>query len=263
MKSSVTPKNQIKRALAHFASGRQTIVVIGTVLSLTACGIGKPGASDIEPYIKNALGQCELWTVSDVRKVDGLEDGKSYRVDFTATLAMKQSPEQAFESYLQHKMDPSWIGCHNYISNLAILSPSRDKVTLVKKYDVSGFGMLLKSEQGWRLIGDNLHLEFAPAQGSENAAAATPAPPVAQSNKVETPPAQPAPAYATPEPAPVAAPLSACVAKKMSEWEKKRESEIAKAGKEAEARGEELRISAGQDELVRQEALEQATTDCR
>lgn len=263
MKNNITSKNEIQRAFVHFAGRCRVIAAIGTALSLTACGLGKPSSSDIEPYIKNALGQCELWTVSDVRKVDGIEEGKSYRVDFTATLSMKQSPEQAFQSYLQHKMDPSWIGCHTYISNLAIMSASRDKVELVKKYEVSGFGMLIKSEQGWRLLGDNLQFEFAPAPGSENAAAPTPTPPIAQSNKVEVLPPQSVPTYVTPQPAPVTVTLSACVAKKMSEWEKKRESEMALAGKEAEARGEELRVSAGQEEMVKQEALEKATSDCR
>ena len=263
MKNNLTSKNQIQPTFTCLIGGFRMIVAIGAVLSLTACGFGKPGSSDIEPYIKNALGQCELWTVNDVRKVDGIEEGKSYRVDFTATLAMKQSPEQAFQSYLQHKMDPSWIGCHTYISNLAIMSASRDKVELVKKYEVSGFGMLIKSEQGWRLLGENLNFEFAPAPGSENAKATTPAPTAAQSNKVEAPPAQPAPAYVTPEPAPVAAPLSACVAKKMSEWEKKRDNEMALASKEAADRGEELRISAGQEEMVKQEALEKATSECK
>ncbi|MFZ6656540.1 hypothetical protein [Undibacterium sp. TJN19] len=263
MKNNITSKNEIQGAFAYFAGGCQLIAAIGAVLSLTACGNGKPGASDIEPYIKNVLGQCELWTVSDVRKVDGIEEGKSYRVDFTAALTLKQSPEQARQSYIQHKMDPSWIGCHTYISNLAVLNANQDKAELVKQYNVSGFGMLIKSEQGWRLVGDNLHLEFAPASGSENATAPTPVPPVAQSNKVEEPPAQSTPAYVTPELAPVAAPLSACVAKKMSEWEKKRDNDMALASKEAADRGEELRVSAGQEELMKQEALDKATLDCR
>lgn len=263
MKNNLISKNQVKPTFAYLIGCFRMIVAFGAVLSLAACGNGKPGASDIEPYIKNVLGQCELWTVGDVRKVDGIEEGKSYRVDFTAALTLKQSPEQARQSYIQHKMDPSWIGCHTYISNLAVLNANQDKAELVKKYNVSGFGMLIKSEQGWRLVGDNLHLEFAPASGSENATAPTPAPPVAQSNKVETPPSLPAPAYITPEPAPVPAPLSPCVAKKVSEWEKKRDHEMALASKEAADRGEELRVSAGQEEMVKQEALEQATTDCR
>lgn len=64
---------------------------------------------------------------------------------------------------------------------------------------------------------------------------------------------------------PVAEPPSAesCVAEKMLEWEKQRESEIRNAVEEAEKHGEEFRISAGQDEAVRQDALSKITAQCR
>lgn len=63
---------------------------------------------------------------------------------------------------------------------------------------------------------------------------------------------------------PVAEPPSAesCVAEKMQGWEKQRESEIRKAMEEAEKRGEEFRISAGQDEAIRQEALDKIMAQC-
>lgn len=64
---------------------------------------------------------------------------------------------------------------------------------------------------------------------------------------------------------PIAEPPSAesCVAEKMQAWETQREFEIRKAVEEAEKRGEEFRISAGQDEAVRQEALGKITAQCR
>jgi hypothetical protein len=263
MKNNQAYTNHISRLFVRLTEKRQLIVAIGAVVSLAACDGNKPRSSDIEPYVTNALGQCQLWTISDVRKVDGIEEGKSYRVDFTATLAMRQTPDQAFQSYLQHKMDPSWMGCHVYVSNLAIVSASGKTAEFSKKYEVSGFGMLIKSENGWRLIGDDLHFEFAAVPESASSASPTPPSLPALANNAEVSPQQSIISTTAPEPASIVTPLSTCVTNKMSAWEKKHDAEIALAEKEAQAKGEELRISAGQEELAKQEVLDKATADCR
>src|SRR4051812_24051256 len=97
----------------HQAATRSVLLAsLSIALSLSGCGLSKPGASDIEPYVMDALGQCQLWTIGDVRKVDGIEQGNEYRVDFTAKLTLKEAPEQAVRSYSQHRMDPNYVGCH-------------------------------------------------------------------------------------------------------------------------------------------------------
>lgn len=133
-------------------------IIIGISVSLGACGSSKPGASDIEPYVKEQLGQCQLWTISDVRKTDGIEDGGMYRIDFTAKLTLKESPEQAMQSYGKHQMDPNYIGCHMYIARLVRITES---MSLEKQYEVSGAGVMVKSEKGWRLNGE-LRSSFQP-----------------------------------------------------------------------------------------------------
>lgn len=132
--------------------------LIGIVISLAACGSSKPGASDIEPYVMEQLGQCQLWTISDVRKTDGIEDGGMYRIDFTAQLTLKESPEQAMQSYGKHQMDPNYIGCHMYVSTLVRITES---MSFAKQYEVSGAGVMVKSEKGWRLNGE-LRSSFQP-----------------------------------------------------------------------------------------------------
>lgn len=57
--------------------------------------------------------------------------------------------------------------------------------------------------------------------------------------------------------------MSPCIAAKLATWEQKRAKEIEQAANEAAAEGEELRISAEQEELLKQEALEAATAECR
>lgn len=54
-----------------------------------------------------------------------------------------------------------------------------------------------------------------------------------------------------------------CVNRKMAKWEKKREKEIKKWCADLAKKGRECRISAGQDEAVRQEALEKYSAQCR
>lgn len=158
MNHQKTQMHLFHRVLGAVIANRKIAVCVGIAILVTACGSSKPGASDIEPYVIEQLGQCQIWTISDVRKTDGIEDGAAYRVDFTAKLTMKETPEQAFEIYKQHGMDPSYMGCHLYIAQLLMVTESR---SLAKQYLVTGAGVLIKSEQGWRLRGE-IHSGFQP-----------------------------------------------------------------------------------------------------
>jgi len=53
-----------------------------------------------------------------------------------------------------------------------------------------------------------------------------------------------------------------CVKRKMAKWEQERQKEIEEWCADLAKQGEECRISAGQDELVRQDALEKITAQC-
>lgn len=151
MNHQKTQMHYSRRMLGAVLANRKIAVCVGTAMLLTACGSSKPGASDIEPYVIDQLGQCQLWTISDVRKTDGIEDGATYRVDFTAKLTLKDTPEQTMENYGKHQMDPSYMGCHLYVSRLVAVTES---MSFAKQYVVTGAGILIKSEQGWRLRGE-------------------------------------------------------------------------------------------------------------
>ena len=151
MNHQTTQMHYSRRMLGAVLANRKIAVCVGIAMLLTACGSSKPGASDIEPYVIDQLGQCQLWTISDVRKTDGIEDGATYRVDFTAKLTLKDTPEQALANYGKHQMDPSYVGCHLYISRLITVT---ETMSLAKQYEVTGAGILIKSEQGWRLRGE-------------------------------------------------------------------------------------------------------------
>lgn len=54
-----------------------------------------------------------------------------------------------------------------------------------------------------------------------------------------------------------------CVSIEMAKWEKQREKEVREWCDDLAKKGEECRISAGQDELVKQEALNNITAQCK
>ena len=77
------------------------------------------------------------------------------------------------------------------------------------------------------------------------------------------PPREPAPAQKAVEVALAEPALSSCAAAKMKVFDEGRSKEIDAMGKEAGTKGEELQISAGSEELMRQEALDKANADCK
>lgn len=143
---------------------RNLAVLLGVALTAAACGLSSPGASDIAPYVMDDLGQCPLWTISDIRKVDGIAARDSYRVDFTAKLTLTSAPEDTNRNYIQHQGEPGYMGCHVIIPHLATVQ--NRTVILSKQYDVSGMGELVKSEKGWRLQGELRQYRFMPVAGS-------------------------------------------------------------------------------------------------
>ena len=99
-------------------------ITLGSAI-LSACGQSKPGASDIEPYVMEELSNCPLWSVSDVRKVDGIATEDSYQVDFSAKLTLKATPEETSRAYVAHERDTAYLGCHLVISQLVRCAPPR------------------------------------------------------------------------------------------------------------------------------------------
>lgn len=233
-------------------------ITLGSICVLSACGQSKPGASDIEPYVMAELSNCPLWSVSDVRKVDGIATEDSYQVDFSAKLTLGATPEQTLRRYVDHGKEEAYLGCHFVIAQL---SDTRIRGLPTKKYDISGAGELVKSESGWRLRGELVQLAFSrdaaewaavreganrPELGSSTAAAQPPAGSEQQVNDQDT-----------------STQVSPCLEVKMETWDKQHSSEVEQAAAAAKAAGEEFRSSAGMEELVRNEAIAAATSECK
>lgn len=233
-------------------------ITLSSAHILSACSQSKPGASDIEPYVMAELSNCPLWSVSDVRKVDGIATEDSYQVDFSAKLTLKATPEETSRAYVAHERDTAYLGCHLVISQLVDV---RLRGLPTKKYDISGAGELVKSESGWRLRGELVQLAFSrdaaewatvsegpnrPELKSSTAAVGAPAGSEQQVNDQDT-----------------STQVSPCVEAKMVVWDKQHSSEVDQAAAAARAAGEEFRSSAGMEELVRNEAIAAATSECK
>lgn len=233
-------------------------IMLGSICILSACVQSKPGASDIEPYVMAELSNCPLWSVSDVRKLDGIANEGSYQVDFSSKLTLKATPEEALRRYVEHGKEVAYLGCHFIIAQL---SNPRNPTLLSKNYEVSGAGEMVKSESGWRLTGELFQLAFVPdaneavsiREEPSSLGGASPAL-AARSSAINEDEVKGQSASTN---------LSPCVEAKQVAWEKKRSDEVDHAADAARANGEEFRSSAGLEELMRQEALAAATAECK
>lgn len=123
-----------------------------------------------------------------------------------------------------------------------------------------GSGRMAKAESGWRFTGapafNTVEIVSAPVAYPRHepvARAAAPTVPVAS---------EPQKAEAAAEITPKNASNAPCVVTKMAALEKKREQEMDELSKEAQAKGEELHISAGQEAMAHDEAQGQAEQEC-
>lgn len=244
------------KAMPSVCQGGTRVVCMLAALALAACGKSSPGVPDITPALMADINQCELWTVSDVKKVDGIPGKESYRVDFSAKITMKGTPEDALQKLTANASDPDWRGCLNVANRF--VGPD---MALWKSYDVTGFGEFIKSEKGWRLLGKLGQYEFSPVPGQPESQRAY-FRPVPYKTQAAPPPA-PAPVEKAVEMAPAEPELPPCVAAKMKAYDDNRSKEIEEMGKTAQANGEEVRTSAGMEEYQRELALEQAKVDCK
>jgi hypothetical protein len=142
--------------------------ILGAAISLTGCGASKPGTYDIAPFLQERIANiCPRWDIADIRKVDGIQQGETYRVDFVAKMTFHADRPKSADPFVQCVTGLQQGGL--------VFDPNAEGGIKATKLDVTGWGVLTKSEKGWRLIVDDaspmapfadLHLTFVPAAGS-------------------------------------------------------------------------------------------------
>jgi hypothetical protein len=58
---------------------------------ITACGSSTPSTGDIEDYIEYKFSSCENMLIKNIKKTNGYQDEKYYKVDFEYTVKLKNS----------------------------------------------------------------------------------------------------------------------------------------------------------------------------
>ncbi|MEM8515420.1 hypothetical protein RCH14_004781 [Massilia sp. MP_M2] len=134
----------------------------------TACS-SKPGSSDIVPFVMDDLGACPLWEIADVKKTDGVAQEPNYQIDFTATLTLKENPVKLWEDAKRASAIAWTPACNIYWAVLIqqggtvpIPEPRVPGFSMSEKYSVSGYAVLVKSENGWQLAQEIRGLSFTP-----------------------------------------------------------------------------------------------------
>jgi hypothetical protein len=207
----------------------------------------------------NDLGACPLWKISDVSKTDGVADGNRYRVDFTAILTLKDSPSKAWADAGQPGSVASMPVCNMYWiallqkgGSFVIPEPRLGGLSLSEQYKVTGYAVMVKSENGWRLAKEISGLSFDPIPGNfSQPSAETGAQPQAATTEEASNTADPSSQAAS------------CVDAKMRDWDKQHAEDIERAAKDAKARGEEIHVSAGMEDAMRNEALTRYVAECQ
>lgn len=251
-------------------TNQKLIAALAFALALQGCGLSKPTVEDVEPSVAAVLGQCPLWKISDLRKVDGISSAESYRIDFATKLVLKQSAEQTLSTFNQHQADPAYLTCHPVIGHLVILEGRVPKLS--SEYEIKAAADLVKSEKGWRLSGELHDFQFTPTAVAIDARPLDRQAAVQIDNTVSIDPRNMHPTAGSASSSAVestksdahtpAAANSPCVERGMAKSRLQRDKDLDEAGKAARAKGEELQISAGQDALVEQEALTTAKAAC-
>jgi len=193
------------------------VLLFACAAALAGCNTA-PGESDISPFVKDVFA-CNQMTVDQVKKTDGIpgKDGHygieySFHVSFKGGAEGTQKLMEEFASTFKSrnvKNDP-FEGC-----NFAVLKDWYDYTDVKRLSDpqypapigvnVVGTAQMLKSEGGWRLLGDlNIqNAEFVEAPDSARAYVVVPKPVVAPdmppANAVMPPPSGLASPAATPD----------------------------------------------------------------
>ena len=151
----------------HFNKSLKSIWIAASVFVLAALLNGcndedhsKPDLNDVKSAVQKLYGECPLWTLSSVRRIDGAPNQNGYEISYSFVLTMKDPgvlvgrPANASKEDNLHvaasmfgdSSDPCFYGLFPLAA-----AAHQAQLPLSNSYQGSGDRIFAQSEQGWHL----------------------------------------------------------------------------------------------------------------
>jgi hypothetical protein len=155
------------------------VIGIGVFVLFAIPGASIPDTNEIAPYVDERIGNvCNLWDVTDIQKVDGIQQEDGYRVDFLAKLTFRDKWFEQLDQAGTTEWDSNNIGCSQALK-YGDYDFEQEADRRASKLDIHGYGVMVNLENRWQLSGDleyklvPVEYTVAPVAGSEKAATPT------------------------------------------------------------------------------------------
>lgn len=147
---------QIQRqTFSRLRARNATFALAGIFAALltTGCGAAAPGNAEARNFLEGRFSGCPLWTISNARKIDSVQRGDKYQLDYEATLTIREDfARSTYASVRGFVDDPRNKPCMgemgNVVAGMAGAVNPQTRQTVLR-----GAVLLIQSEQGWRLLG--------------------------------------------------------------------------------------------------------------
>ncbi|MCA8258265.1 hypothetical protein LGM89_33810 [Burkholderia sp. AU31624] len=151
----------------HAKQSRRSLCLIAPVFAVGALLGGcnhedhsKPDLNDVKTALQERYGECPLWTLGNVRRIDGAPNPDGYEVSYSFVLTLKDPGElighgaNVSEEDARHiaavtmgdVSDPCFYGAFPLAAVI-----SQEQAPVPRSYQGTGDRVFVQSEQGWHL----------------------------------------------------------------------------------------------------------------
>jgi len=143
-----------QQTFSRLRARNATLALAGIFAALltTGCGAAAPGNAEAKNFLEGRFSGCPLWTISNARKIDSVQRGDKYQLDYEATLTIREDfARSTYASVRGFVDDPRNKPCMgemgNVVAGMAGAVNPQTRQTVLR-----GAVLLIQSEQGWRLL---------------------------------------------------------------------------------------------------------------
>jgi hypothetical protein len=148
---------QAKKSLKRFCFVAP-VFVLGALLG--GCNDGDhstPDLDDVKAALHERYGECPLWTLSGVRRIDGAPNQNGYEISYSFVLTLKDIGtlnQPGASGELVKRARASLLGNDPCSYGAALLAEEvlREQQPVTRSYQGSGDRIFVHSERGWHLV---------------------------------------------------------------------------------------------------------------